>query len=513
MTSLRPWMLAAACVAVAPAAHAESLADIVAYAYETNPGIQSQRAALRALDESYVQARSQYGLQLSATAGDTSEELRRRSVGAKADAETTNVGLTATQPIYTGGRVALRLNEVEANIRSGREQLRRAELDLIQRVVGAYVSVRRDELLNQIGRDTVTALQRSLSDTEAKFKVRNVTQTDLEQSRARLAQARTQLSGLQEQLADSRAAFYAAVGRNPGTLEPPPPLEDLPPDIDKALAAAESNSPNLLQAVYTEQSSRARIARAKAAVAPTVSARFDMSRQPISRFQPGPYDNSRTASITVTQPLFTSGQIRSGIRQSTEENTRDRLFVDDTRLTVLQNVTQAWERLVSLRRQMSSLEDEVHADELAFYGVRAEERLGLRSNIEVLNAQAELNAAQQNLARARAAEYVARVQLLGVTGTLTPKTLSPAAQTYDASANFRRVKDKGALPLEWPVRALDTLIAPPIDKPRPASIAEAKPAGSAPEPTPPPEHPIRSILEILDKPSDAPVKTAPSEGK
>src|SRR4051794_8260496 len=73
--------LGAGALAAGPA-RAESLADAIAEAYRSNPNIQGQRAALRALDESYVQARSQMGLSASAQAGDSYEELHRG--GAKA---------------------------------------------------------------------------------------------------------------------------------------------------------------------------------------------------------------------------------------------------------------------------------------------------------------------------------------------------------------------------------------------------------------------------------------------
>lgn len=499
MPHLRPLMIAltvAAAAAPAAAARAESLAEVLAYAYETNPGIQAQRAALRALDESYVQARAGYGLNASVNAGTMSYEVRRN--GAKADAETENVGLSVTQPLYTGGRVHARLKASEAQIRAGREQLRRAELDLIQRVVAAYVSVRRDEQLLFLARDTVKVLERYYEDTQARAKVRTVTMTDVQQSRARLAQARTQLIAIEEQLAASRAQFLAAVGRNPGSLEPPPPLDQLPATIDAALNAAEANNPQLLAAAYTEQASRARVALAKAAGMPSVSARFEMRRDPLQPYQPGPYDESRSASVVVSQPLFTSGQIQSGVRQAVQENNRDRLTMEDTRLQVVQNVAQSWERLVSLRRQMVTLEEEVSANELAFYGVREEERFALRGNIDVLNAAAELSNAQQNLARARAAEYVARVQLLNVTGVLTPELLAPAVERYDAAKNFREVKNRGATPLEWPVRALDSLAAPPIGERKPASIPLVRPAGASPAAAPVAEKPLRSSFEILD---------------
>lgn len=485
-------------IAAAAPAHAESLSDVIAYSYDNNPGIQAQRAALRALDETYVQARASYGPTISASAGMTSYELRRRPFPT-ADAETENIGLTVQQPLYTGGRLAARLGAAEAQIRGGREQLRRAELDLLQRVVGAYASVRRDEQLLFLARDSVKVLERALSDNEARAKVRTVTMTDVQQSRARLAQARTQAIAVEEQLAASRAQYFAIVGKNPGSLEELPPLDALPKTIDEAFNAAEANSPQLLTAVYAEAASRARLAGAKAQAMPQVAARFEMQRTPTNPYSNGQYDNSRSASVVVSQPLFTSGQISSTIRQATEENNRDRLSLDDARLQVIQTVTQNWERVVSLRRQSASLEDELRANELAFYGIRQEERYALRSNIEVLNASAELSASQQNLARARAAEYVARVQLLSAIGVLTPNTLSPAARAYDPVENFKRVRNRGQTPLEWPVRALDSVASPQIPNQKTPTIPPVRPTGSAAVNTPDAERPVRSTYELLDR--------------
>ncbi len=494
-------------LAVAPS-HAETLADVIAYAYDTNPGLQAQRAGVRASDEAYVQARSGYGLSISASAGERSYEVRRD--GTKADAVTDNVGLSIIQPLYTGGRVKARVNEAEAQILAAREQLKRFEQDLLVRIVGAYVGVRRDEQLLKIAQDTVAVLQRESNDTQSKFDVRTVTITDVAQSRARLAQARTQLISAQEQLASSRAQFLGAVGQNPGQLAPPPQLEAQFTTIDQAFDAAENNSPQLAAAQYVEQGSRARIAGAKANALPSLSARVDLQRTPVQPFQTGPIDNSRSASIVLSQTIFSAGQIRSGIRQATEINNRDRLTVDEARLQVIQNVTQTWERLVSLREQLKTLEEEVKSNQTAFLGVRAEERFALRSNIEILNAASELNAAQQNLTRAQASEYVGRAQLLAVTGTLTPQLLSANVSSYDSAENFRRVKNSGVTPLDLPVRALDAIGSLPIGKPRPASIAEARPGGSPMSSTPPPaQTPMTSVLEIITRDDGASTPPAP----
>ena len=248
---------------------------------------------------------------------------------------------------------------------------------------------------------------------------------------------------------------------------------------------------------------------AKAGKLPTVTARVDFSRAPFS----GPFPaqgelDTRSTSITFSQPIFTSGQLTSQIRQSVEENNRDRLNIDDVRLQVTQNVSASWEQLAASRKQVSTFEDEVKADEFAFYGVRQEEKFALRSQIEVLNAELELTNAQQNLVRVRAQEYAGRVQLLSSIGTLEARMFAPKTPRYDEAANLKRIKNIGATPLEAPVRVFDHLLAPPMSPQRPASIAEARPGGAElpatpdiggahhlhpgdPEPAPPPPRPPR----------------------
>ena len=503
LTRISWGLTAVVCVAAPAVARAEDLAEAIAYAYDYNPGLLAQRAAVRALDETFVQARSGYGVTVNASASASSYELRRSR--SRADAETDSVGVAVAQPLYTGGRVRARMGEAEAQLKGGREQLRRVEMEVLQRVVAAYVGVRRDERLLEVARDTEAVLARGLRDTEAKVNAKTSTLTDLMQSRARLAQARTQRFSVEEQLAASRAQYLAVVGRLPGTLKPPPSLVELPQDADAAFDAAEGNNPQLLAARYAEEGSRARIARAKAGLMPNVVARFDVQRGPFQPYQPGPYETSIASSVTVSQPLYAAGQLRSAIRQAVEENNRDRLTVDDVRLQTIQNVTTAWERLSTLRRQLVSLEEEVKTNRLAFLGVTAEERFALRSNIEVLNAASELNNAQQSEIRVRAAEYLARAQLLQQLGLLTPRSFGAAVRIYDPADNTRDVAGRGQTPLEIPVRVLDKLSPAPGRAPPPAIPTASRPAGASLGPAPGPEQPFISTATALETMS----KTAP----
>ena len=489
-------------LAAARPAHSEDLAAVVAYAYETNPGLQSQRAALRALDENYVQARSGYGLNASVTAGETSYD--EALAGQRQYANTHSEALSVTQPLYTGGRVHSQLNEAEAQILAGRETLRRYEISLLTQVVASYVYVRRDEALLKVNQDTVTVLEKEMADTQAKFDVREVTMTDVAEAKARLAQARATLASAEAALGVSRAQFVSVVGQLPGSLEAPPVLSDLPAAITPAFDSAEENNPQLLAAEYTEQRSRARIAEARAGRLPTVSLQLGVQHTPYLPYAPQPYNYAATASVVVTQSLFTGGQVSSQIRQALEQNNSDRLTIDDTRNQVILGVTSAWEQLSSVRKALKALEDAGKADTFSFYGNREEEKLALRTTIDVLNAELELTNTQQSIIRARADEYVDQVQMLAVMGVLNVAMLSSDVKLYDPAKNFRAVEHKGETPLEWPVHALDAIGGVTVGKNPAASVAEVRPNASAMPAAPGPETPLPSILTTLTSPPPEP---------
>lgn len=346
----------------AGAARASTLADVIAYAYETSPALQSQRAAQRALDESYVQARA--GMELSAQAtlsqttyGDRFDHVPPSEFLSNSAATTATDQLSITQPLYTGGRVASQISEAEAHILAGRQNLREADIEFIEKVVGAYCDVLRDQSLLKLAEDTVQLLEREEHNSQARFDVREVTRTDVAQTSARRAQAQAELAAARQALNSSRAEFIGVVGESPGTLEPLPPLGDLPDTIDKALEASEANNPQLLSVKYTEQQSRAKVAEAKAGVLPSISLQVTLQHSPYLPYTGAPYQSVESAALVLSQPLFAGGQIASTIRQASEENNHDRLAIDDVRLQLIQQVASTWGTLTSQRDQLTSLQE------------------------------------------------------------------------------------------------------------------------------------------------------------
>ncbi|MDQ2861753.1 MAG: TolC family protein, partial [Pseudomonadota bacterium] len=169
-------------------ARAETLADAIALAYQSNPTLQGQRATQRALDETYVQAEAGYRptATLQATVGiDTNNQSQNiPSQHFAGQSETSGATITITQPIYTGGRVSSQVSAAEASVLAGREALRQAEQGVLQNVIQAYVDVRRDQESQAIAQENVALLARQLSEAQARFEVGEITRTDVAQTQA-----------------------------------------------------------------------------------------------------------------------------------------------------------------------------------------------------------------------------------------------------------------------------------------------------------------------------------------
>jgi outer membrane protein len=461
---------------LAGAARAETLIDAIDLAYKTNPTLQQQRATQRALDEEYVQALAQIRPTLSASAADNYQRLSENTYTYQPGAFSTqyqNAGVNLTQPLYTGGAATQAIRAAERDVQQGRQQLRAVEAQIMGTVVQSYMDVIRDAEALRINQENLTVLQQQLQETTAEFDVGQLTRTDVSQAEARLAASQASLSAAQAQLQISRANYAQVVGQAPGELAPPPALPGVPSTFDAALDVAQQSNPNLLAAQYAEEAARSRVGQARAAYRPTVSATagFQWQRYPIGSeeietgagplvYTPNPEQRTLSASIGVSVPLYSGGQRGSKVRQALQQDNEAIYSVEGQRRVVLQSVSQDWAQVTSTHAQTVSNEAQVKAATVAAEGERQEAQAGLRTTIDVLNAEQELRNAQLQLVDSRHDEYVAAAQLLAAMGRLEARNLNPGAPVYDPRRNFDRVRKAGWTPLDPVVRLLDATAAP-----------------------------------------------------
>ena len=219
---------------------AQTLNDILIQSYQNNPDLRASRARLRATDEGVPQALSGWRPTVSLQ-GDYGWDRTEQDTGARTssgDAEYTQPrsgSLVIDQNIYRGGRTVAATRRAENTVKAERARLSASEQTVLLDAVTAYMDVVRDEAIIDLNKNNVKVLTRQLEATQDRFRVGEVTRTDVAQSESRVVAsgARTvaeRLRGRRIQLAVSRATYAEVVGsaRRRRACTAAPPLPSLP---------------------------------------------------------------------------------------------------------------------------------------------------------------------------------------------------------------------------------------------------------------------------------------------
>ena len=418
---------------------AQSLFDSMVLAYQSNPTLQAQRAALRSTDENVPQALSNYRptVILNGSAGQATSDT------SNSDQSLTPLlaSVTVSQPVYRGGRTSASVRQAENQVRAGRADLLSTEQDVLLLVVKAYLNVLRDQAVVQINRNNELVLKRQLQATRDRFEVGEVTRTDVAQAEARLSRATSDRIQVEGDLTSSRANYLRVVGAEPSQLDAAPRLSDIPTSYEQAVQIALEENPLLKSAQFNEAASRAAIEISRGGLRPTVSIDGDLSYSEEQQFE-NLTNESASIVARLTIPLYQAGSTFSQVRQNRQINSQRRIQVEEIRRQVVESVTTAWQRLTTASAQIVSQLEQVRAAELALEGVEQEAEVGSRTTLDVLDAEQELLDAQVSLVRAQRNEYVAAFEVKSATGQLTITALGLAVAPYDAEDNYRRMRNR-----------------------------------------------------------------------
>jgi len=430
-------------------ATAETLREALVKAYNTNPTLAAQRANVRATDENVPIARSQ-GLPGVNLNGGYTENLVRAANSFVAPSRQVTGQAQLSVPIFSGGAVKNSVRAAETRVEAGRLSLRGTESDLFTNVVGAYMDVIRDEAIVSLNEQNVKVLDVNLQASKDRFQVGDLTRTDVAQSDARLAVARSQLQTAQARLISSRETYIRLVGTPPGNLEVPPPLPNLPADPDNAVQIAIDNNPVLLAAQKNRDASKYDIDVARANRLPRLSANIGGNYYNYlgslgsgTGVAVGQSGTAATAGLGLTVPLYQGGLPAAQIRQAQERRAQAAEQVTETERGVIAQARSAYAVWKSSLEVIASSETAVNANRLSLEGVRAENSVGNRTILDILNAEQELLNSQVTLVTARRDAYVAGFALLAAMGEAEAKDLGlDGGPLYDPVAHYKSVRSQ-----------------------------------------------------------------------
>ena len=352
-------------------------------------------------------------------------------------------GITVTQTLFDGLRTTNNIRSAESNVFASRESLRNVEQSVLQSGAQNYMDVLRDTAILDLRNSNIKVLEEQLRQTQDRFKVGEVTRTDVAQAEASVAGARADYFAAQSQLQNSIASYRQVIGEQPTRLEPARPLDrGIPPTLENAIAVAMIEHPSVQSALHTVDVAALQVKIAEGALYPTLSLngsaqqRYDVSNVPGS----SAFVGSIVGSLTV--PIYEGGASYATIRQAKEQLGTAEFQVDVSRDNVRAAVISSWGLLVSSKAAVQADQAQVNAAEIALNGTREEARVGQRTTLDVLNAQQTLLNARVQLVGAQRDRVVATYAILASCGRLSASFLSLRLQPYNPTVHFDQVKDK-----------------------------------------------------------------------
>ncbi|MEE2998932.1 MAG: TolC family outer membrane protein [Pseudomonadota bacterium] len=421
----------------------QTLKEALAAAYLNNPGLLAARANLRSKDETVPQAFSSWrpNISMSADIARSHTHLNTRTANRDQMQSPRNTSLDVTQPIFRGFRNSAGLQKAELSVKSTRATLLAKEQDVLLSAVTAFMSVVQDQAKLDLKINNEQVLKRQLEATQDRFRVGEITKTDVSQAEARVAGAAADRIQFEGNLNNSRANYLKVIGEEPGKLSVPSALTVKLTNLDDAIKAAVADHPDIVSQRHLEQSARINIKSVRGELLPTVNLIGKLSRAWEASSN---HDQKTTGQVklSLSVPLYQKGSVYSRLRAAKQDARQSLQKLEETRRSVSEAAAKAWESMQTAEARIKSYTAQIKAAEIALEGVQREAAVGSRTVLDVLDAEQELLDAKISLVGANREQVVASFQLQEAVGKLTAKSLELPVKTYVPTAHYKKVRSK-----------------------------------------------------------------------
>ena len=337
--------------------------------------------------------------------------------------------VSATQPLYRPQN-KIAFDQAMKSIVSAQSQLQAAEQDLVVRVSQAYFDVlASQDALTFVGANK-TAVAEQLAAAKRNFEVGTSTITDTREAQARFDLVVAQQIAAENDLRVKKLALDQLVGKvdaTPRALSLPATLPALQPgDVSAWVNQALEEHPTLRQSAVALEIAQLETARAQAGHKPTVDLTASLAKAYNDGSAASRLDSrTRTATVGVALnlPLYSGGATQNRIRETLALEDKARTDLEAARRTVSQSVRTAFFGVSSGMGQVKALEAAEASSQSALDANKLGYQVGVRINIDVLNAQSQLFQTKRDLARARYDVLLGGLRLRLASGTLKPQDL------------------------------------------------------------------------------------------
>jgi outer membrane protein len=386
----------------------------------------SAQAQLRAVQQRLPQAQSLFLPTVNASAN-YAQQWTEVNTNPSVNYTSQGLSLSLNQPVFrlanfsTLEQSKLAITQVEAVLAASQQ-------DLALRVAQAYFDV----LISQDALITLRSQERAINlqfeSAKRNFEVGTATITDQQEAQARLDLTRASVAGAQNDLQTKVANLTLLVGQRPSrvfALEPklvlPAPT---PANEAEWVSAARKSNFSVVQAQIGEEIAKREIDKQRAANYPNVDAVASTSASKgSSPFQPSSKIQNNSIGLQVSVPLYTGGAIAARIAEANALYDKSRQDAETARRAAEQGARSAFLSVNSLMAQAKALEEAEKSSALALESNELGYQVGVRINIDVLNALQQLTSTRRDLSKARYDALLTGLRLKAAAGSLTADDL------------------------------------------------------------------------------------------
>ncbi len=446
------WLMGGAALllpVISQPASADTLLDAMTMAYEANPNLLAARSQLRAVDENVPLALSGWRPTLTVNGNLTNNRTDNTVVSGGGVGQVVTGGITKrfqktaqaqfTQPVFRGFKTWAGTAQAKNQVYAQRARLQATEGAVLLSVATAYFDVLQNQAVVELNMNNVQVLNRQLEATQDRFRVGELTRTDVAQAEASLAGAKASLVQAEGNLQQARSAYTNVVGKAPENLATPALPANIPGTFDAVENAAINNNPNYIAADFTAKAADENVTVVQGDLLPSLNLVGTYTRG-WNTVADQSKSEAVVAQAQVVVPIYQQGAEYSRLRQAKHTAGQQRYSADQARLDARNSATQAWETFQATGASIKSFQAQISANEIALEGTQREAEVGSRTVLDVLNAEQVLLVSRVSLVRAQHDQFVAAHQLLSAIGLLTGQGVGVSGPIYDPIAHYNDVE-------------------------------------------------------------------------
>jgi TolC family type I secretion outer membrane protein len=439
-------------------AHALTLDEALAAAYEFNPDLKAQREEVKVRNESVMQALSQWlpdvSMNISRSKAHSVFTKPEQFNGAPEPMSSLNrsgttSSITVQQNLFRAGGSIAAVKAAKHAVEASRSALLSKEQSIFINVVNQYLQVSQWEELHKALEKLEKQMKNHLVGIKAHFKLgQKITKTDVAMTESSLAEIIGARAQAYSSYRTAISAFTSTVGVEPVNLSIPHTLITLPASEEESITLAMSQNHDLIANLNGYKMRNSEVWQYIAPLFPSVDIGYtfkdNTKAQDMFKYSnSAATKNDSSLNLSVTIPIFTQGGVNwSRAREAKRREKQTKYSLESVRNEIKTRAVQAWQNLVYAKASLEANTLKLKAASLALEGALAESRAGLRSPLEVVQVSTNYYVASRNFLDARTQHYIALYTLKSVIGECTAKHLGLKVALYDPVKSYNQTKWK-----------------------------------------------------------------------